>query len=209
MESSVERMGVPKRLSKCELGTFPDVRIRELLLAKTRSWTPGDCLMLVGDTGRGKTGLAISVIKELISKAVKWDTIKEDTPISVVADSILSLTQMLFINTVDLLPALRSNIEKAETIISELKKVKLLVLDDLGAEKPSDFGIETLYRILNERYNELRSTIITTNHTPGDLKKLFNSAGIGIGITGDRLISRMNGWCELVMLAGPDLRKHE
>lgn len=209
MASTLEKMGAPKRLAKCEIATYPDERIREVVLKRVATWKPGDCLAFIGDTGRGKTGMAIAVVKELISKAVKWEKINGDTDMDAAIASILASAQFMFVNTVDLLPMLRSNIEKAEGVIDSLKKTSLLILDDLGAEKPSDFGIETLYRILNARYNELKSTIITTNLLPEDLKGLFNAANLGAGLTGDRLISRLNGWISIVKLKGSDLRSAE
>ena len=76
--------------------------------------------------------------------------------------------------------------------------VQHLVLDDLGAEKSSDWATQILYLIINERYENMRPIIITSNLT---IKALGTKMG------DDRLSSRINGMCEIILMDGPDRRK--
>jgi DNA replication protein DnaC len=72
----------------------------------------------------------------------------------------------------------------------------LLFLDDLGSEKMTEWVEETLYLILNHRYNEVLPTIITSNLT---IEQLADRVG-------DRIASRVVGMCDVVKLEGPDRR---
>ena len=101
---------------------------------------------------------------------------------------------------VDLLDAYR-NCFKAEsdwavdTFEQMLRKMPLLVIDDLGAQKETDYARERLYGLINYRYNELLPTIITANVGPGQLD--------------DRIASRLQDHrlsC-VEVLSGPDRRK--
>lgn len=63
-----------------------------------------------------------------------------------------------------------------ESILDKALKVQLLVIDDLGKEKPSAWSLTKLYEIINKRYEELLPTVITYNHTPEELEELFKAA---------------------------------
>ena len=79
-----------------------------------------------------------------------------------------------------------------------LTSVDLLHLDDLGAEKSTDWVLETLYTIVNQRYQEQRSVIITTNFDHDKLKEQV----------GERIVSRLADMCGefVVPLFGSDMR---
>ena len=72
----------------------------------------------------------------------------------------------------------------------------LLVLDDIGAERPTEWVSETLYRVINRRYNEALPTIYTSNLPLSDLAESI----------GDRTASRIAGSCDVVELKGEDRR---
>ncbi|AFC61974.1 DarB-like antirestriction [Clostridium phage phi8074-B1] len=76
-----------------------------------------------------------------------------------------------------------------------LVKCKLLIMDDIGAEKPSDWVRETLYNIINNRYMDMKSTIFTSNCTPEQLESQL----------GNRIKSRVCS-SEIVSLKGFDRR---
>jgi len=78
-------------------------------------------------------------------------------------------------------------------------KVVLLVLDDLGAEKVSDFVLQTLYDLLDRRYGECLETIITSNLSLDQLTVHYGSHG-------DRLASRIAGMGPALVLKGKDRR---
>lgn len=77
-----------------------------------------------------------------------------------------------------------------------LTSVDLLHLDDLGAEKRSDWVLEQLYAIVDERYATNRSIVVTTNLKLGELEEQI----------GERTVSRLVEMCETLVLYGEDQR---
>jgi DNA replication protein DnaC len=69
----------------------------------------------------------------------------------------------------------------------DLKKTKLLILDDLGTRKPTDSFIDFLYEVMDKRYNfgDSKATIITTNLTISDMKKIFGDAFVSRTASGE------------------------
>ena len=72
----------------------------------------------------------------------------------------------------------------------------LLILDDLGAEKTTDWALQSLYIIINKRLSEELQTIITSNLSLDELRDKI----------GDRIASRIAGMCKIVKLTGRDRR---
>jgi DNA replication protein DnaC len=140
----------------------------------------GRGLWLFGDTGTGKTTLAM-----LISKAAL------ESGHSV---AIYSLPKLL--------ARIRRTYEgepggdSYSQFFDRLTSVDLLHIDDLGAEKRSDWVLEQLYALINERYETQRSMLITTNLAHDELEDQ-------IGI---RTVSRLNQICDEISLFGSDRR---
>ena len=72
----------------------------------------------------------------------------------------------------------------------------LLFIDDIGAEKMTEWVAETFYLILNYRYNEMLPTIFTSNLSPSELAERI----------GDRIVSRIIGSSDVIKLDGEDRR---
>ena len=72
----------------------------------------------------------------------------------------------------------------------------IVVIDDLGAEKVTDWVKETLYMIINNRYEEMRPVIVTSNLTLDELSTQL----------GDRIPSRLAGMCDIIEIKGSDRR---
>lgn len=72
----------------------------------------------------------------------------------------------------------------------------VLIIDDIGAERNSEFVDETLYHLINTRYEKLLPTFFTSNLSPKELAEK----------NGDRLVSRIIGMCNVVKLEGKDRR---
>ena len=87
----------------------------------------------------------------------------------------------------------RDALRRAET-------VPLLALDDLGAERPTDWAIETLTGLIDARTAEGLPTIVTSNYSLGQLRELWG------GMPGARSASRLGGACERIEVTGPDRR---
>ncbi len=82
-------------------------------------------------------------------------------------------------------------------LLDRLTGVDLLHVDDVGAEKTSDWVLEQLYAIVNARYENERSIIITTNLERDELAEQIN----------ERTVSRLEEMCEVLPLWGADARK--
>lgn len=129
-------------------------------------------LMLIGTCGCGKTHLAAAIVHQSA------------------ADGIPSM----FIVVPELLAQIRAsygsdNIQTAEPIIYATKNIPLLILDDLGAEKESEWAREQLYLIINYRYEHTLPIIVTTNSSGTELEQKL----------GQRIVSRL---AEMTMPVG-------
>jgi DNA replication protein DnaC len=82
-------------------------------------------------------------------------------------------------------------------LLDRLTAVDLLHIDDVGAEKTSPWVLEQLYAIVNARYEDERSVIITTNLERNDLAEQIN----------ERTVSRLEEMCEVLPLWGADARQ--
>jgi DNA replication protein DnaC len=142
--------------------------------------TAGRGLWLFGDTGTGKTTLAM-----LVSKAAL------ESGHSV---AIYSLPKLLarIRRTYDSEPGGDSYLAFFERLTS----VDLLHIDDLGAEKRSDWVLEQLYALINERYEAQRSVLVTTNLPHEALEDQI----------GGRTVSRLNQMCDEIAFFGADRR---
>ena len=144
-------------------------------------------LILVGNNGVGKTHLACSIANELI---------KDGIPI--IYGTLINLLAELK-NTYDV----DNNISEMK-IIKLYEKVDLLIIDDLGKEKPSEWGLEKLFTIINSRYENNLPVIITTNY---DQNSLINRLSINGEIeTAKSIISRLYEMCYLVKIEDRDHR---
>jgi DNA replication protein DnaC len=150
---------IPQRYQACSLDTFdPSYKgahhsIREALLTADRFVdeypvdTGGKGLLFIGAVGLGKTHLAIGVLRRLIRERG---------------------ARGLFCDYRELLKNIQNsyNPQVNTTELELLKPVfaaEVLVLDDLGAQKPNEWIWDTVALILNTRYNDTMTTIITTN----------------------------------------------
>jgi DNA replication protein DnaC len=165
--------GISKLYRDC---TFESFQGKDELAAAVRfKAQAGKDLVLHGVTGCGKTHLAIAALKEF--KGGKR-----------------------FMTAPDLLLEIRSAFnggeESEDEIIRKCAEYPLLVLDDLGAEKSTEYSITTLYIIIDRRIRDCKQTIITTNLTLAQIEETL----------GARIASRLAGM-ENVTIKMPDYRK--
>ncbi|MEV7868779.1 ATP-binding protein [Streptomyces sp. NPDC088124] len=138
----------------------------------------GGSLLIVGPTGTGKTHQAYGAIRALLSRGVRlrWEAI----------------------TSADLHARLRPRAgHDTEREMQALARSPLLLLDDLGAAKSSEWTEDLTYRLINHRYEHLLPTLITTNLPTDDLRATL----------GDRVASRLAEMTERVILTGPDRRR--
>ena len=181
--------GIPKRFRGvsfdrkpvCDLDPFVLRHVRAFIEQIEDNIDAGRGLWFAGDVGTGKTSLAM-----LVSQAV------ERAGRSVAVYSVPTLLAEIK-NTYD-----REAGDSYISLFRKLCSVDLLHLDDLGAEKRTDWVLEQLYSIVNERWQDERSIVVTTNIT--DMEQLRAQIGV-------RTVSRLVEICdEPLMIMGPDLR---
>jgi DNA replication protein DnaC len=112
---------------------------------------------------------------------------------------------LLFLRVPDLLDALRPQDDKTRMRIRDCQEAGLLVLDDLGAEKPSEWAIERLYMIIDHRYAHKLPLIVTTNVPITRLAEHMSGLGATSGPAA-RIASRLVQMCTGVKMVGPDRR---
>jgi DNA replication protein DnaC len=183
--------GIPKRFRGVGFDRQPIVDMDPPLLREIRSYVKdvnanldkGRGLWLFGDVGTGKTSLAM-----LVSKAAL------DAGRSVAIYSLPRLLSDIKETYED--RSERSYMELFERVVG----VDLLHIDDLGAEKRTDWVLEQLYSIINERWQEQRSIIVTTNLV--DVDELRDQIG-------PRTVSRLHEMCDLIPIMGRDRRMQQ
>lgn len=119
--------------------------------------------------------------------------------------------RVLFATTVDVLEAIRRSFgQTSGDPLRAYKRASVLILDDFGKESPTDWAVEKLFDLVNERYNELLPTVVTTQYEPQKLiERLAKNGGEenAVAIV-SRLRSKVDGSL-LIHLDGNDRRMQE
>ncbi|MFF3257816.1 ATP-binding protein [Streptomyces sp. NPDC002932] len=144
-----------------------------------RQVTTGPSLLMAGVVGAGKTHQAYGAVRELVKSGVgvRWRA-------TTAADLYAELRP-------------RQGVD-SERELAAISRCPLLILDDLGAAKASDWTEEITYRLINRRYNLMLPTLITTNLGIRDLRTYL----------GDRVASRLAQMTTRVEFEPVDRRRH-
>lgn len=150
----------------------------------------GRGLLLIGAVGVGKTHLAVAILRELISRyQVQGLFYQFGALLRQIQDSYNPVSQ-----TSEL------------AVLAPVFEAEVLVLDELGASKPTDWVRDTMMQIINTRYNDKRVTIFTTNY-PDNRKSDKDASEILEDRVGVALRSRLYEMCKTVVVEGDDYRK--
>ncbi len=187
---------IPKRYLHCTFDTFID-STTSLSNAKKRArefvdtWPNENVgLLLIGPCGVGKTHLAVAALLEVIRTGKPG--------------------RLLFRNFQDLIQEIQASFDSDEVpskseLLRPLLEADLLVLDELGSQKPTTFVQDILYYVINTRYNEQRTTIFTTNY-PESAEGKDETLADRIGA---RLRSRLYEMASRVPMSGTDYRRNK
>jgi DNA replication protein DnaC len=137
-------------------------------------------LLLYGKPGTGKTYTAACIANELIHK----------------------LHPVVMTSFVRILQRVQGFKEDEDKMMSQLMSPKLLIVDDLGAERGTDFGLEKVYNIVDSRYRTGKPMILTTNLSHDEM---VNTTDIRY----QRIYDRVLEVCYPIEFRGPSFRRGE
>lgn len=149
----------------------------------------GTSLIFTGKPGTGKTKIALSMVKPIISGIINplYDNIIEEIRNSDGdSDEILrsfDYNVFNYINTYDLFMEIKSTYNKnsSETeknVIDIYTNTEILILDEVGAQSGSDYETTTMFRIINARYENLKPTFLISNLSEEDLSQYIGERTI-------------------------------
>ena len=136
-------------------------------------------LLLYGDVGCGKSYAAAVIANELLEKKIP-----------VIMTSFVKLLEKA------------ENFERNSEELDRLKQAKLLIIDDLGAERSTEFALEKVYKFIDDRYTAKKPLILTSNLTLDDMKACED-------IKYSRIYDRIFEMCYPVHVKGFSWRKRQ
>ncbi|MGO9181399.1 MAG: hypothetical protein ACLQBX_13680 [Candidatus Limnocylindrales bacterium] len=206
IEERLSAAGVPRRHLQCSFANFLPRAGTEQALAIAEAWAHGTArgrgLVLLGPPGAGKTHLMVA------SMRVRMEPHDAERPggetTAQAGSEPVRLTpfwrvafRVVPVMLDDLRASIRLQTTDAEEDLSALRDdMDLVVLDDLGAERSTDWAVSRLFALVEKRYGDMRATCVTSNLS---LDQLADN--------GYRpLVSRVTEMCDIVTISASDMR---
>lgn len=204
---------IPRRYGSCSLDNFksepnssPNIAFRYACRLVLDYPAVDRGLLFMGPVGVGKTHLAVAILRGLIEKGVPCLFYESGSLLKQIQDSYNPIS-----NTSEL------------RVLAPVYQAEVLVMDELGSTIPTDWVRDTIYQIINTRYNDKKLTIFTTNYlddTPPQSEQTLDLARVNRKLStrikelttleeriGTRLRSRLYEMCNKVVIEGEDYRK--
>jgi DNA replication protein DnaC len=191
----VEAAMIPRRYSECSLASYKPAKGNgSQLLAFNYAFQlvreypeVNHGLLFMGTCGVGKTHLSVAILRGLIEKGVTCLFYEFSSLLKEIQNSYNSVSQASELS-----------------VLAPVFEAEVVVLDELGVSKPTDWVRDTMMQVINTRYNDRKLTIFTTNYLDGRRSERDETLEDRIGV---RLRSRLYEMCKTVQLAGDDYRK--
>jgi DNA replication protein DnaC len=186
---------VPRRHEECFLSNYrPATENVSQVLAFKQAYrlvreypAVGRGLLFAGPVGVGKTHLAVAILRGLTEKGVPGLFCEYGSLLKEIQDSYNSVSRT-----------------SEMSVLAPIYDSEVLVLDELGASKPTEWVLDTMSHIIGRRYNGKKLTIFTTNYTDERSSPAGETLQDRIGA---RLRSRLYEMCSTVMIEGEDYRR--
>jgi DNA replication protein DnaC len=194
-ERLLEAARIPRRYARCTLSNYhPSPGQGTQLQAFNYAFKLVDeypaverGLLFMGPVGTGKTHLSAAILRGLIEKGVACLFYEFGALLKEIQNSYNPVSQASELK-----------------VLAPVYETEVLVLDELGASKPTDWVRDTMMQIIGTRYNERRLTIFTTNYLDTRRSSAEETLEDRVGV---RLRSRLHEMCKTVIIEGEDYRR--
>ncbi len=191
--NQLDKARIPKRYADCHFHSYRVLNPSQERAFKYASKLAMEYpavergLLLMGTVGVGKTHLAVSILKGLTERGFNCLFYESGSLLKEIQNSYNVYTQSSELK-----------------VLAPIFDAEVLVLDELGASKPTEWVRDTMANIINTRYNDKKLTIFTTNYLDDRRVEREETLEDRIGV---RLRSRLFEMCRTISITGEDFRR--